>query len=48
MSGERSTLSSEIGRKFGLKRDWVLFPTRDETVAAFFPVIEVNSRSSFG
>src|SRR6267143_7242861 len=24
----------EIGRRFGL-RDWVLFPTRDETVMAF-------------
>jgi D-aspartate ligase len=33
---ERRTVDAvlEIGRKFGLK-DWVLFPTRDETVAAF-------------
>jgi D-aspartate ligase len=33
---ERKTVDAvlEAGRKFGLK-DWVLFPTRDETVAAF-------------
>jgi predicted ATP-grasp superfamily ATP-dependent carboligase len=33
---ERKTVDSvlEVGRRYGL-RDWVLFPTRDETVAAF-------------
>src|SRR5436305_4074206 len=33
---ERNTVNSvlEIGHKLNLK-DWVLFPTRDETVAAF-------------
>lgn len=33
---ERRTVDTilEVGHKFGL-RDWVLFPTRDETVAAF-------------
>jgi D-aspartate ligase len=33
---ERKTIESvlEVGRRFGLK-NWVLFPTRDETVAAF-------------
>ncbi len=33
---ERRTVDAvlEVGRKFGLK-NWVLFPTRDETVAAF-------------
>src|SRR5580692_2773931 len=33
---ERRTVDTvlEIGRKFGLK-NWVLYPTRDETVAAF-------------
>jgi D-aspartate ligase len=33
---ERRTVDAvlEVGHKFGL-RDWVLFPTRDETVAAF-------------
>jgi D-aspartate ligase len=33
---ERNTVECvlEIGRRYGLK-DWVLFPTRDETVAAF-------------
>jgi D-aspartate ligase len=34
--GERATIDAvlEVGRKFGLK-GWVLFPTRDEHVAAF-------------
>ena len=36
LRNERETIKSvlEVGRQYGLK-NWVLYPTRDETVAAF-------------